>query len=358
MADFLVGLWTIPHAQNWKRAWKVRALDMRKSLERLNGMLRVHAGSLDADGAFQAIFLAPEYYFTEQSPKGRRLPLNDRDRRNLEDTLLGFSNEFSKILIVPGSAFYEKPMERGTDPREQLKFNPATGKRDLPKVQAPDHRRQHVLKQVDTAIAVAAAGPRQGVITKWSVLALDGKGGADYKYWDPADQIYAMIPPLALVRSNIAKEKPRIARNATYALLGGRRLAKYDKHGDFFEADGKPDEMVFIPGTKNQCPEIGGFKFGFEICFDHANATLMKRGVPGLAFHLLVSDYVMTQKGNMAMDDNGYFLHASTSYAQTSVYHRNEKGALENFTGDVKYRITHDGQAGEWLDFYKLPLPA
>ncbi len=359
MADILVALWTIPHNQNWKRSWKVRALDMRSSLERLDHLRLAHAGSLQSGAYFQAIFLAPEYYFTDRSPQGKRLPLSDSDRRSLEDTLLGYSSEFGKILIVPGSAFYVKPMERGADPRAQLKFNPATGKRDLPKDPAPDHRRQHVLQQVESAINAVRGTTLAPVATKWTAMEVDPTGKPHLTYWDPSHtwQIHALIPPLELVRDRVEKAQPRIARNATYALLGGRRFAKYDKHGDFFEADGKPDDMVFVPGTKDQCPVIGGYRFGFEICYDHACGSLKKRGVADIAFHLVVSDMVETKTGNMAMMKGGYFLHASTAYGQTCVHRRDEQGNLRNLTGDKKYRISHEGHLSEWLDVYQLPLP-
>ncbi|HEX9108715.1 MAG TPA: hypothetical protein VF832_15830, partial [Longimicrobiales bacterium] len=267
--------------------------------------------------------------------------------------------EFSKILIVPGSAFYVKPMERGTDPRAKLKFDPDTGKRELEKDKTPDHRRQHVLAQVDSALAAVAGTSLASRASRWAVIQAKSGGGSDFKFWNPSDAnpIFALLPPLQLIRSNVETGTPRIARNATWALLGGRRFAKYDKHGDFFETEGKPDEMVFVPGTKNQCPVIGGYKFGFEICYDHANASLKHRGVLDIAFHLVVSDMVKTTPNNMAMMKGGYFLHASTCADQTCVYRRDDKGVLQNLTKDVRYRLAHDGQAGEFLDFYKLPLP-
>lgn len=361
MADFLVALWTLPRDQNWKRTWRVRAKNMRTALDHLERRRLAHTLSLKSDGAFQAIFLGPEYYYTERSQNVIRQPLSDSDRRSLEETLLAFSLEFPKILIIPGSAFYVKPLVRGNEPREQLKFNPATGQRDMPKTAAPGHRKQQLLGQVNTAIAAAAVGPTPDVNTKWGVNALNPVTGAlEARWWDPADTgpFYGVMPPLLVVRDKVQNAAPRIARNATYALLAGKRLAKYDKQADFFESTGQPDDMVFIPGTKNQCPVIGGYRFGFEICFDHANATLKHRAVPDLAFHLVVSDHVINDTANMAMAKNGYFLHASTSHTQTCVYLRDQNGVLENLTADKRFRIERLGQAGEYLDFYKLPLPA
>jgi len=113
------------------------------------------------------------------------------------------------------------------------------------------------------------------------------------------------------------------ARNCAYIFLGGQRVGVYDKHSDFVETCGAPpDKLSFLPGTTEQAPEVDGLRFGVEICFDHANGLLKKRGLSDLDFHVVVSDSVKTVEANMAMKRSGYFLHASTNPSQTMVVFR------------------------------------
>src|SRR5262249_42792616 len=79
-------------------------------------------------------------------------------------------------------------------------------------------------------------------------------------------------PSLQTILKTLADKTkhPRIVRNAAYVLLGGRRIAKYDKRADYAETRGAfADDLAFIPGTEKQCPAIDGYRFGVEICFDH-----------------------------------------------------------------------------------------
>lgn len=141
-------------------------------------------------------------------------------------------------------------------------------------------------------------------------------------------------------------------------LLGGRRIAKYDKQTDFGEAIGcSPEDLAFIPGSYKQCPEVGGYRFGMEICFDHANAMLARRNVQPLHFHLVVSDWVDSSVGNMAMSAGGYFVHASTNYAESSLWRRTLAGATEDITQDNAYWRWKSTPTTR-LDGYLVPLPA
>jgi hypothetical protein len=118
---------------------------------------------------------------------------------------------------------------------------------------------------------------------------------------------------------------------------------------------------MFVPGTQDECPEIGEgtrkFRFGVEICFDHGNGVLKHRAPGNLQFHIVVSDSVPTRPGNMAMRNGGYFLHASTDYNESVVYRR-DNGQPVNLTSTLPW--THSADGPNYLDLalIKLPSPA
>lgn len=126
---------------------------------------------------------------------------------------------------------------------------------------------------------------------------------------------------------------PEIAKNVAYLLLGGHRIAKIDKQEDWGEAFGcSPDQLAFVPGTFPQCADIMGYRFGMESCYDHGLGMLARRNATPLHFHFVVSDWVESSMGNMAMTAGGYFAHASTKYQQSTLWRRTMNGALEDIT--------------------------
>jgi hypothetical protein len=147
-----------------------------------------------------------------------------------------------------------------------------------------------------------------------------------------------------------------LVRNETYLDLNGFRHAKYNKQTDCFESLSSPDEMVFVPGTRDECPVIGKHRFGVEICLDHAVGRLKRRNPAGLHFHILTSDYIDSEVAHMAMCDQGYFLHASSEPQETLVYQRDTTGAIKVLTGD-EFIGGVDSDAGR-LRFWLVPLPA
>ena len=152
--------------------------------------------------------------------------------------------------------------------------------------------------------------------------------------------------------------KPRKVHNVTSLLLNGTVWGTYDKHRDFYEAKSlSPDLSMFVPGTQDECPEIGDgvrkFRFGVEICFDHGNGVLRRRRPANLHFHIVVSDSVPNQEANMAMDSGGYFLHASTNHGATVVRRRSENGLLE-----ANMKATRPMTSGpNFLDLFLIKLP-
>lgn len=110
-----------------------------------------------------------------------------------------------------------------------------------------------------------------------------------------------------------------------YAFLAGREWTPYRKQWDYQETRiAPPSEQAYVPGCSSATAEIGGFEFGFEICYDHENHALQYRGKE-VDFHILVSDSIKPTTGHMVMKEGWYFLSASSDNNRTGV-RRKSKG--------------------------------
>lgn len=319
--ELVIGLWTFDAGDlfgdgrtSWTKSIQERVGGLRSAAERLQ---QEAARSVDSPG-FNSILAAPEYLFSNRDADGARLPLSESERLELEPRLLELSRAFPRMVMVPGTLFYAKTLVRpsGAD----MKFNPATGLRDLPKTGTAERREKYVRK-VGAALAeadqlFADLQERDSVKSHGFVV-----GRNDYA-----------VPALSTLQETLrnGSKTPLVVRNTAYLLHGGRRVGKYDKRADFGETRGAAaDDLAFVPGTTQQCPVIDGYRFGVEICYDHQVGALARRGVPDLRFHILVSDATDNKRGSMAMSEGGYFLHASTIGSETTVLFRKPGGRIE-----------------------------
>jgi len=344
----MAALWSNSHQSSfgWGASINIRLFGLDLNLKTFQQWIAKHSADLSTSAPFKGVFLAPEYYFTKPDPGKKREPLDEAARLQLERNLLSLSNRYPEILIVPGTVFYAKPLVRGPE-SSQFRFDPATGTRTLLKTSDPD-RRDRINKKVKAYIV--------------SVPAQRSAADADLRRWAGTGfQAGAHhVPSLQEIRASVLdpSKDPWIVRNTAYLLLGGRRIAKYDKQSDWGEAIGKsPDDLAFVPGVHKQAPEIGGIRFGTEVCFDHGNGMLARRNITPLHFHLLVSDWVRTSLANMAMSAKGYFLHASTNYQESCVWWRDTNGALQNISVNPAYWKENRNIPGSPLDAYVVPLP-
>jgi predicted amidohydrolase len=340
--NIVVVMWSPGHV--WNISLAVRLFKLNSRLAETSHWISLNNADLITTLPFKAVFVAPEYYFTKNA--AQREPLTEADRIWLETQLLALSKQYPDILIVPGTIFYQKPLVRnaGSAPN---KFDPATGQRTLAKT-SPADRRQRTIQSTLTYISSI---PHQR----------DANDNRQHKWvnqgYDAGGHAVPSIGDLGRVFRDVNKN-PAIVKNAAYLLLGGRRIAKYDKQTDWAETRGSsPDDFAFIPGTFKQCPEIKGYRFGTEICYDHGNGMLARRNIAPLHFHFLVSDWVHTNVGNMAMSAGGYFVHASTNYQDSALWWRNPNGNCENISVDVRY-WKYKGTQLSRLDGYVVPLPA
>lgn len=343
-------LYSDAYQQNgtWALPLGVRLAILEGTLTKSQSWMTQRVAELTTAMPFKGVYLVPEYYFTKPNQWNEREPLNEEDRVKLEPQLLAISAKFPEILIVPGTVFYAKPLVR-TQNSFQYKFDPATGTRTLLKTGNVD-RRDRVRQRLGSYVASFHAGQTDadpGFYRTW--------GAKGYQAGAHA------VPALSQVSASLRNRNkdPWILRNSAYVLLGGKRIAKYDKQTDWGEALGNsPDQLAFLPGVQKQCPEVGGYRIGVEVCADHANGMLARRQVTPLHFHFVVSDWVFNSPGNMAMSAGGYFAHASTNHTYSSLWWRDGRGAPTDLSKSPAHLKHSQGCPGSMLDGYVISLPA
>lgn len=313
----LIGIWTHSNYDNINDELNVRLNRFYKTLNLFASVVNKEKATLSEGNHVQAIFVVPEYYFSGPG----KTPISALDHDNVLRQLMQLSSCYPNLLIVPGTIYYSRDLY---DEKERLKW----------------------LRDLTKAKQTAREINRGYVINQDMILG----------------QNKQVVPKLNQVSVNVMTGKPIRIFNNAYMLRNGQILFFYEKTADFLEARGAtPDKQVFIPGNRSGDAQTWGsqfpLKFGMEICFDHAEGILRRRNIPGLNYHIVVSDWAKTATGNFAMEDKGYFIHASTNYSESSIYY-NSKGTMINLTTDKKYWKYHSVLGGGgYLDYYSIMPP-
>ena len=313
--SFALALFTVtPSANHFKLSVQERLNQLSWAMGHFDTWIKAqNQATLQTDNAFVGILIAPEYYWTAPDPGGERHFLDLQAKNQIELDLKILSKAYPRILLVPGTIHYDVQMDAKA--------------------------------KVEAGYALLKAA--KAAILREKALA-NPKSLLNFSASD-ANVLNSDIPSMNRLADNLLDKKttPRKVHNLTYLLLDGTIWSQYDKQTDYFESKSiSPDKSMFIPGTQDECPMIGDatrkFRFGVEICYDHCTGVLkMRRQPANLHFHLVVSDWVVTQPAHVAMTNNGYFLHASTNYDQTVVYHKLANGQVDNetFTKNL-YNVT------------------
>ena len=222
----------------WSFSLQQRLAILQGTLGRCQNWITSHAKELTA-APFKGIYLAPEYYLTRPNQWNQREPMGEAMRVRLEPDLLSLSARFPEILIVPGTVFYAKSMVR-TAESFQFKFDPTTGTRTLPKTKDADRRerfQQKLRTHIDTVFSLKTDDDPE-FYTNWKKQGYDADGFA--------------VPALKALKASLkdTQKTPSILRNSAYVLLGGRRIAKYDKQTDWGEALGNSPDSC----RQDECP--------------------------------------------------------------------------------------------------------
>jgi predicted amidohydrolase len=259
-----------------------------------------------ASGRPSLVLVAPEYMFVRRGfrlqaatdlKRNRFLEKGDRD--NIIAELQKLSAEFGKQLIfVPGSIAS----------REEL---PAHGSAD--RNEAVKMAKQHIRT---SAQWILNYDPNLTPKEVMKVETANPLGG--YKAITPRQKIHKLRE-----MDKATTGKQYLADNVAYLFNNGKQLARYAKHGDFHERlPQAATHTIFVPGIAPGRATVGGINFGIEICLDHGLGTLKNtKAVTGelSRVHLLCSAAVEPELGAIAVRDGGYFIHASSELAWTSI---------------------------------------
>lgn len=260
----------------------VRTLD----LERLGKL-----GQLETANQFQAIFVAPEYMFTDPAAPGNRRGMDEATKDALLSEFAKISNTYKEILIFPGTVFWRQSL----------------------------NNLQNILRFQAQLVAAEMSNRTIGRIPGSNLLK-----PSELRLSDVVDQPRFLgqkyVPSLQTLSKVEQSNTSSRVYNELYPFLGGKQYTPYLKQWDFKETEGaRAKSQAFVPGSSSGRRHIGGFDFGLEICFDHANGALRAKRQE-VDFHIVCSDCVDTKIINMAMKKGGYFIHASSNPADTCAY--------------------------------------
>jgi hypothetical protein len=338
--------------ENFKLGLNERLHHMQNAVAYFNNMLKaLPSGSLQEDNSFLGIFIAPEYYFTRPSKKGEREFLDLKSKDMLDVQLKKLSEAFPRILLIPGTIHYEARMTTADTFKAGEQLLLAASDKIL--------REESQFRAKAPFSAPVLANPK--AVLDYTMdhydanAALPNHGGRTIEERD-APSLNRLADVLLDKRN-----KPRWVHNVTSLLLNGKMWGTYDKHTDFYESKSiSPEKSLFVPGTREQSPVIGDavrkFRFGVEICFDHANGVLKHLNPGNLAFHIVVSDSVGNEEGHMAMRNSGWFLHASTNITSNKIYRR-EYGTPVPYTNVLNWQAGKQGANQLGTALIPLPVP-
>jgi predicted amidohydrolase len=272
--NVLIGVWSYTSFRHYGSPSMGAVKSLTDALQETAKQVALYRPQLETSNAFEAIFVAPEYLFVGKRDKQRRAAMRATSKDNVYAALRGLSSANPKILIIAGSAFW----------REQL----------------DTEEQQNKYK----ANVVAATMKATNFGKQDNPRLIDG--------WTQ-QKVQKRVPGLAELTATIPRYR---AYNTVYAFLNGQSaFAPYNKECDFLEAWGAdPEKMAYVPGSAGGIREVGGYKFGLEICYDHANNTLQGKVAD---FHVVVSDWVPIKP---AQNVGQYLIHASSMSAQSGVW--------------------------------------
>lgn len=107
-----------------------------------------------------------------------------------------------------------------------------------------------------------------------------------------------------------------LAHNASWAFQGGAKHYKYNKMDDAAEVLGhesRGGSIVYRGGTHAGQFDLGGLRFGVEICADHDAGRLAADLEHLVDVHVIMSASVGLRPQHLCARDGGYVLHANAS---------------------------------------------
>jgi hypothetical protein len=238
--------------------------------------------------SWQAVFLAPEYYFSKQREVNDRF-FSQNIKQWVLHRLVALARKYPKFLIIPGTVLWTKKAFNTT------KTVTSTGM-DQEKHTVNANRVAKAKTRIQNAAPFGTETKEKG----WAYQNNSSFTSTPEKMLDKADLM-----------------ETRIAQNVAYVCLGDQ-VIKYHKVGNYQEVRGEQGNIVFVPGNIVGRFSVGGVKYGLEICMDHALGVLestINNPTDKVHIALIVSSYV----ANKGSTNAAVTLHSSTMQQQMYV---------------------------------------
>jgi hypothetical protein len=267
------------------------------------------------------ILVAPEYMFAShgfQLQVGADLQRNRfmsvADKNTVIQNLRLLSNQYgNQLVMAPGSIAHRDPLVVPGAPGYLASVN-----RTKAHIRQAATNLNNLRPQAAGAPAIPAMDRRHAG-NFWQHPALPPLTGRDRKT-EIEGSVMAAIPYF-------------VGHNTMSVYHNGRVVASYEKRAGFHERlpHAGHHNTVFLPGLTSGRKTVGGIDMGCEICLEHGIGIL--RATPGAAanppsIHMVCSASVGTNAANVQIRNNGYFLHASSSNAQTEIKQKTAAGGL------------------------------
>ncbi|WP_146093724.1 hypothetical protein [Xanthomonas arboricola] len=324
---FLVGIWSRNNIQHMTKGNIFRISQLREACRTLQEKVNEeNYEKIDSSPRFDSILTLPEYYFTrarDHESAARAMPEDEKDLLILE--LKKISLDYPRMLLIPGTIAFRKPFIR---PLSKM-LKRGGGLKNL-------SRNEKLVERLQTDFLN-------------TTFAQEHRGNKNAINLGASDQLYWLYYALQWIGGDLAKLNHfHIYQNKAYVLLNGQPIFTYEKRVGFFELEGVTTENQFYApdSRRNNCIYIGGKKFCFEICFDHhkgvaklytdyeksrAATSLHSNGAGTVDispdFHIVLSDWVPTEKEHIVTKPGGYFIHASSMASESTVIQNGGNGS-------------------------------
>lgn len=244
---------------------------------------------------YQSIFVAPEYFFSNQRHVDDRFYSKDV-KQFIVSRLSALAKQYPRMLIIPGTILWKKSAYR------QSATTVGIGSRGGNVVPSPKNQ----TRANSTLTRIATANARFQTDSNRPGWSHSGRFGRDDS--DQTNEANFDMPKYYL--DNAQALNTQIAQNVAY-IFKDDVVLKYHKAGNFKEVEGEADNIVFAPGVISGVFKIGNVSYGIEVCRDHCMQVL-KSGGGMVNIQVIISSYIPNISEGMAMSNGGVLVHSST----------------------------------------------
>lgn len=245
---------------------------------------------------YQCIFVAPEYYFSNQRHSNDRFYLKEV-KQFIVTRLSALAKKYPKMLIIPGTVLWKKSAYREGARKVEI------GRGAANIVPSPKNITR-IAKTLDRLAKAHTDFATDNNLQGWSHA---GKFGSTD---DPTSTNESRFYMPKYYLDHAKELNTQIAQNVAY-IFKNDVVLKYHKAGNFMEVEGEASNIVFAPGVISGVFNVGPVAYGIEICRDHCMQVL-KKGGRDVNIQIIISSYIPNIAGGMSMSNGGVLIHSST----------------------------------------------